>query len=131
MIKLSKITPSNVKGFITGWYNFLFRSEQEFLQHQFIFRLDMAQTSCLQNKMCPCFCELPEKLYDPRACDENCYPEFPSKESWEKIKDDPNYIANFEDTCDRVIHKLATNGIPFRVEDYKYKDKNRVRITLL
>lgn len=69
-----KLTPSNVLNFIQAIWRKWTISEID--KVQFYYRVTQAPVTCLESKQCPCFCDLPDKLYEPEECEEGCYPKW-------------------------------------------------------
>lgn len=104
----ARITPKNIKKFITGWYrwclyklqrtryikafedyNFLPTHQQE----QFQFRIMTMDQECLESGACKiCGCKTPQLQLADEPCDGNCYPEMMSKEDWKTYKQDNHVI---------------------------------------
>jgi hypothetical protein len=105
----AKITPKNIKKFITGWYRwFLFKlSRKKFLkgfeefdflpehqQEQFKYRLSVIDSECAAAGACKiCGCKIPQLQLADESCDGNCYPEMMSKIDWENYKKQNNVIV--------------------------------------
>lgn len=104
----AKITPHNVKKFITGWVRWFayeitrskyfknFTDAQllpNHLQEQFKYRLQVMDKECLANGHCKaCGCKTPQLQLADESCDGNCYPPFMEKEEWEKYKKENHVI---------------------------------------
>lgn len=92
-MKLSQITPSNIKGFIQGNFRKFIEDYpgiiDDFIYEQIKWRLGIMDESCLINKQCPCTCSVPNKQYENRSCENDCYPPlFTKEEDWEKYKEE-------------------------------------------
>jgi hypothetical protein len=89
-IKLSQLTPENIKGFLQGNVRKFLESYpgviDDYIYEQIQWRLGIMDINCLQNKQCPCNCEVPAKQYENRPCENNCYPPMMNKEEWEQFK---------------------------------------------
>ena len=130
-IKLSQLTFANVKGFIQGHWNKKVNEDGEYENYMYLSRLALANPNCLIDKMCPCGCEHPEKLYDPRGCDEKCYPNMMSRDDFKRYRASAQYEEDYENLVDFIIEKLATNEIHFKVEDIYNKGKKITKFTIL
>lgn len=57
---------------------------------QIIYRkhtLIVTKSPCWEAGYClQCGCEFPDKLFEDRSCEKNCYPEMKTPEDWEKYK---------------------------------------------
>lgn len=93
-IKLKQLTKANIRGFLQGYYRkvkFWFSPpELTPLQEQILYRFSEMPDNCLFNKQCPCKCVVPEKQYEDRACEDNCYPDLLDPETWELFKKEKN-----------------------------------------
>lgn len=89
-MKLSQITPSNIKGFIQGHTRKILEDFPgvigDHVYEQVQWRLGIMNEDCIKNKMCPCTCQVPAKQYENRPCENNCYPPMMNKEEWEEFK---------------------------------------------
>lgn len=128
-IKLSQITFANIKGFFQGHFNKKVRNG-EYENYMYLTRLAYANVNCLKDGICPCGCEHPEKLYDPRPCDEGCYPQFISRAEYDIYRKSPMYDEKMEDLIEFIIEKLSTNEIHFKVEDVMLKGKKITKFTI-
>lgn len=128
-IKLSQITFDNIKGFFQGHFNKKVRNG-EYENYMYLTRLAYANVNCLKDGICPCGCEHPEKLYDPRPCDEGCYPQFISRAEYDIYRKSPMYDEKMEDLIEFIIEKLSTNEIHFKVEDVVLKGKKITKFTI-
>ncbi len=64
------------------------------IDEQSIWRLDQIKEKspeCIQHLHCiMCGCDIKEKSFESKGCDEGCYPEMMGKEEWEKYKKENN-----------------------------------------
>lgn len=92
--KIHKLTPSNIKGYFQGlsrMYDYTHNKNLKvFQEEQFYYRMFKMDQSCINNKMCPCQCEVPAKQFEDRACEKNCYPAMMSLDEWEAFKKSNN-----------------------------------------
>lgn len=97
-MKLSQITPSNIKGFIQGNFRKFMEDYpgviEDYIYEQVQWRLGIMDENCLINKQCPCTCSVPNKQYEDRQCEKGCYPDMMNKEDWEKFKLENNITKN-------------------------------------
>lgn len=48
---------------------------------------------CLEVGYCKeCYCDFPDKLYETKACDIECYPKWMHKKQWEEFKKTEEYV---------------------------------------
>lgn len=56
---------------------------------QYKWRKKLVETKsplCLKNKACVhCGCDMPDKLWEPDACEGGCYPDWMTEEDWSKF----------------------------------------------
>lgn len=128
-IKLSQITFANIKGFFQGHFNKKVRNG-EYENYMYLTRLAYANVNCLKDGICPCGCEHPEKLYDPRECEEGCYKEFMSRDAFKSYRASPLYDIQYEDMVDIIIDKLSQNEIAFNVMDIYKNGKKITKFTI-
>lgn len=88
--KIYKLTPSNIKGYFQGlsrMYDYTHNQKLDNCQEeQFYYRMFKMDQSCINNKMCPCQCEVPAKQFEDRACEKNCYPPMMAFNEWKEFK---------------------------------------------
>ena len=130
-MKLRDLTLSNIKGFIQGYLGYWFDSS-EYKYHQLIHRLNGVNPQCLINKACVhCGCDMPQKLYDNRECEEGCYTEAIDYKVWKSISADEEYQKQFYQIETNVMIKLSKNNIPYEIIYVRNKGINEGRIKLL
>lgn len=104
----AKVTPKNIKKFITGWYRwFLYKMQRSkylvgfedydflptHLQEQFKYRLSVMDKECLEAGHCKiCGCKTPQLQLADEPCDGGCYPEFKNEEDWKTYKEENHVI---------------------------------------
>jgi hypothetical protein len=97
-----KINLSNILNYAEAEVRF-WKSTSKFLDNpkhideQSIWRLSEVKDKspdCIQQLRCiGCGCQIMEKVFESKACEEGCYPEMMSKDIWEKYKEN-NKITN-------------------------------------
>lgn len=93
MIKLSQITPSNIKGFVQGhlrYYLFKWGWKSNYILEQFYYRITLMDKTCLTNKKCPCNCSCLSKQIEFRKCEKSCYDDMLDKKEWDELKRNKN-----------------------------------------
>lgn len=112
MVKLSKITFKNIKGFIQGWYRYIrykvvYKSQYsnalgfskdletaDYITEQALWRLNqvvLKSPQCLGKNGCvKCGCTFPEKAFEDRGCEGNCYPDMKNLKEWSQYKNSFN-----------------------------------------
>lgn len=86
----AKINLPNIKGFIQGNLR-LFLEDipgivPDHIYEQVQYRLGIMSEDCIKKGMCPCECEIPNKQYEDRPCENNCYPPMMNEEEWNLFK---------------------------------------------
>jgi hypothetical protein len=57
------------------------------IKEQIIFRMDVSNPECIQQKECKeCHCEIPNLMYANKQCGGQCYPEMMDADKWEEFK---------------------------------------------
>lgn len=104
-----KITWTNIKKFITGWFRYIIYKLSKFKfvakvaedlnllsphkVEQFKWRLSVMKSECLTSGACViCGCETPQLQMTNEACEGKCYPEMMDQETWDKYKEDNKII---------------------------------------
>ena len=78
---------ANYRTYIYHNLPFLMR---EHIKEQYIFRINMMDTQCLEEGMCKeCGCKTPNLQFSNQSCEVRCYPEMMSKKKWKEYSDDP------------------------------------------
>jgi hypothetical protein len=90
-MKLNQLTLSNIKGYIQGNLRKFLEDYPgvigDHVYEQVQWRLGIMNEECLIKKECPCECTCPQKQYEDRACEKNCYPDMMEEEDWELFKE--------------------------------------------
>ena len=87
---ITTITTKNIFGYIQG--NFRKFVEDipsaipKHIYEQIQYRIGVMNITCLENKQCPCACSVPQKQYEDRSCELNCYGPILKKAEWETFK---------------------------------------------
>ena len=99
---IKKANFRNILGFIQGYLRYWTISmdratqtydmdwaEIEFDNHvkeQILYRMTVMNPVCIRKKECPCECVVPQKQFEDRSCENNCYPPMMSFENWLSYK---------------------------------------------
>jgi len=97
--KPKKINLSNILNYAEAEVRY-WKSTSKFLgnpphiDEQSIWRLSQIKEhspECMQHTYCVfCGCDVKEKSFETKGCEEGCYPELMDKETWEKFKQKHN-----------------------------------------
>jgi hypothetical protein len=76
---------------------------------QFYYRISIMNPKCIDNKQCPCTCEVFGRQLIDNGCDEKCYPYMMDADTW-KLYKEAFYIN---------IDKIKETVLPLVIEYYK------------
>ena len=89
-----EITPSRIWNFLKAYQNKISSSAApsyyDWKLEQFDWRYAQVKAkspACIEQGACvKCGCDIPDKFFEPDACEEGCYPEWMEKEQWLNFK---------------------------------------------
>jgi len=123
-MKITDITPSNIRNFVEGNINFYTKSYPRYQLEQFLYRAYLCKP-CLENGKCThCGCKTPQMFFAPRKQDsQDKWPPFYFHEiDWEDYKRkhlkamefsdylSQNILDNTDPTVDHDIHAIVQDA---------------------
>lgn len=103
-----KLTYKNIKNFLEALIRRIkLRWDKDYLVlSQVYYRVTLADKGCLEVKMCPCYCDIPEKLFESMGCEKECYPKWMEKKEWVKyIRDNELDLYEIEKKAINLLTK--------------------------